>query len=130
MEIPSKPPCDPAIPLLGIYPEETKTEKTDTQTPVPTAALPTTAGTWKQPRRPLTDRRVEEQWQRHHSMSLSHQGHSCASPEDSGVSLEPVIQSGVGQKERDARHMLLHAHRVQRDGTEGCISRAAMEKQT
>ena len=22
-----KPPCDPAIPLLGIYPEETKTEK-------------------------------------------------------------------------------------------------------
>ena len=33
-----KPPIDPAIPLLGIYPEETKTEK-DTCIPVFTAAL-------------------------------------------------------------------------------------------
>ena len=41
-----KPPYDPAIPLLGIYPEEIKTEK-DTCTPVFTAALFTTARTWK-----------------------------------------------------------------------------------
>ena len=33
-----KPPYDPAIPLPGIYPEETKTVK-DTCTPVFTAAL-------------------------------------------------------------------------------------------
>ena len=33
-----KPPCDPAIPLLGIYPGETKIEK-DTCTPMFTAAL-------------------------------------------------------------------------------------------
>ena len=33
-----KPPYDPAIPLLGIYPEETKTEK-DMCTPMLTAAL-------------------------------------------------------------------------------------------
>ena len=44
-----KPPYDPAIPLLGIYPEEIKTEK-DTWTPMVTAALCTTARTWKQPR--------------------------------------------------------------------------------
>ena len=43
-----KPPYNPAIPLLGIYPEETKTEK-DTCTPVFTAALLTTARTQKQP---------------------------------------------------------------------------------
>ena len=49
-----KPPYDPVIPLLGIYPEETKIEK-DTCTPKLTAALFTTPGTWKQPRCPSTD---------------------------------------------------------------------------
>ena len=39
-----KPTYEPAIPLLGIYPEETKIEK-DTGTPVFTAALFTTART-------------------------------------------------------------------------------------
>ena len=33
-----KPPYDPAIPLLGIYPEETKIER-DTSIPLLTAAL-------------------------------------------------------------------------------------------
>ena len=49
-----KPPCDPAIPLLGIYPKETKIEK-DTCIPLFTAALFTIARTWKQPRCPSTD---------------------------------------------------------------------------
>ena len=49
-----KPPYDPGIPLLGIYPEETKIEK-DTCIPLFTAALFTIARTWKQPRCPLTD---------------------------------------------------------------------------
>ena len=49
-----KPPYDPAIPLLGIYPEETKVEK-DPCIPLFTAALFTIARTWKQPRCPLTD---------------------------------------------------------------------------
>ena len=40
---------DPAIPLLGIYPEEIKTEK-DTCTPVFTAALLTIVRAWKQSR--------------------------------------------------------------------------------
>ena len=40
-----KPPYDPSIPLLGIYPEETKIEK-DTCTPLFTAALFTIARTW------------------------------------------------------------------------------------
>ena len=41
-------PDDPTIPLLGIYPEETKTEK-DMRNPMFTAALVTIARTWKQP---------------------------------------------------------------------------------
>ena len=48
-----KPPYDPAVPLLGIYPEETKTEKY-TRIPLFIAALFTTARTWKQPRCPST----------------------------------------------------------------------------
>ena len=46
-----KPPYDPAIPLLGIYPEENKTEK-DKCILLFTAALFTIARTWKQPRCP------------------------------------------------------------------------------
>ena len=45
---------DPGIPLLGIYPEETKIEK-DTCIPLFTEALFTTGRTWTQPRCPLTD---------------------------------------------------------------------------
>ena len=49
----------PAIPLLGIYPEETKIEK-DTCIPSFTAALFTTARTWKQPRCPSTDEWIKK----------------------------------------------------------------------
>ena len=49
-----KPPYDPAMPLLGIYPEETKTEK-DTGIPLFIAALCIVAITWKQPRCLSTD---------------------------------------------------------------------------
>ena len=47
-------PYDPAIPLLGIYPDKTIIQK-DTCTPVFIAALFTIAKIWKQPKRPLTD---------------------------------------------------------------------------
>ena len=47
-------PFDPAIPLLGIYPEKTMTRK-DTCTPVFIAAPYTIAKTWKQPKCPLTE---------------------------------------------------------------------------
>ena len=45
---------DPAIPLLGIYPEKTLIRK-DTGTPMFIAALFTTVKTWKQPKCPSTD---------------------------------------------------------------------------
>ena len=43
-----KPPYEPAIPFLGIYPGETKIEK-DTCIPLFIATLFTVARTWKQP---------------------------------------------------------------------------------
>ena len=54
-----KPPYDPAILLLEIYPEETKTEK-DTCIPLFIAALFTRARTWKQPRCPSTDEWIKK----------------------------------------------------------------------
>ena len=49
-----KPPYDPAISLLGIYPKETKIEKV-TCIPLFIVELFTIARMWKQPRCPLTD---------------------------------------------------------------------------
>ena len=49
-----KPAYDLAVPLLGIYPKETKIEK-DVCIPLFIAALFTIARTWKQPRYQLTD---------------------------------------------------------------------------
>ena len=54
-------PCDPAIPLLGIHTEETRTER-DTCTPVFIAALFLIARTWKQPRCPLADEWIRKLW--------------------------------------------------------------------
>ena len=56
-----KPPYDSAILLLGIYSEETKTEK-DTCTPKFIAALLTIARTWKQPRCPSIDEWIKKLW--------------------------------------------------------------------
>ena len=47
-------PCNPAIPVLGIYPEKTIIQK-ESCTTMFTTALFTTARTWKQPKCPSTD---------------------------------------------------------------------------
>ena len=54
-----KPPYNPTIPLLGIYPEETRVEK-ETCIPLFIAALFTIARTWKQPRCSSTDEWIKK----------------------------------------------------------------------
>ena len=56
-----KPPYDPAIPLLGIYPEETRVEK-DTCIPLFIVALFTIVRRWKQSRCLLTDEWIKKLW--------------------------------------------------------------------
>ena len=56
-----KPPYDPAISLLGIYPEETKIGK-DTYIALFIAALFKIARIWKQPRHLLTDEWIKKLW--------------------------------------------------------------------
>ena len=91
-----KPPYDPAIPLLGIYPEEIKTCEKDTCTPMFTAALFTTARTWKQPVHWQMDKEVLV-----HITSgilLSHKKESVLTR---WMNLQPIIQSEVNQKEKN-----------------------------
>ena len=54
-------PYDPAIPLLGVYPDKTIIQK-DTCTPIFIAALFIIAKTWKQPKCPLTDEWIKKMW--------------------------------------------------------------------
>ena len=54
-----KPLYDPAIPLLGISPEETRVKK-DTCILLFVAALCTISRTWKQPRYPLTNEWIKK----------------------------------------------------------------------
>ena len=41
------------------------------------------------------------------------------------MNLEPIIQSKVSQKEKDKYHILMHIYRIQKNGTEEFIYRAA-----
>ena len=106
-----KPPYDPAIPLLGIYPEETKTER-DTCIPLFIAPLFTVARTWKQPRCPLTDEWIKL-W---HIYTMEHYSSIKRNTFESvlirWMNLEPIIQSEVSQKEKDKYHILTHIYRI------------------
>ena len=54
-------PYDPAIPLLGIHPEETRIER-DTCSPKFIVALFTIARTWKQTKCPWADGWIRKLW--------------------------------------------------------------------
>ena len=93
-----KSPYDPAIPLLGIYPEETKIEK-DTCIPLFIVALFTIARAWKQPRCPLTDKWIKK-WCIHTMEYYSAiKRNTFESVLMRWMNLEPIIQSEVSQKE-------------------------------
>ena len=103
-----KPPYEPAIPLLGIYPEETKIER-DVCIPLFIAALFTIARTWKQPRCPSTDEWVKKLWYKYTMEYYSAiKRNAFESVLIRWMNLEPIIQSEVGQKEKDKYRILTH----------------------
>ena len=55
-------PEDPAIPLLGIYPEDVPTGKKDTCSTMFIAALFIIARSWKEPRCPSTEEWIKKMW--------------------------------------------------------------------
>ena len=107
-----KPPYDPAIPLLGIYPEETKTEK-DTCTPMFIAALLTIARTWKQPRCPSTHEWIKKLWYIYTMEYFSAiKRNTFESVLMKWMNLVPIIHSEVSQKEKDEYCILTHIYRI------------------
>ena len=101
-------PHDPAVLLLVIYPEETKIEK-DTCIPLFIAALFTTAGTWKQPRCPLTDEWIKKLWYIYTMEYFSViERNTFESDLMRWMDLEPIIQSEVSQNEKDKYCILTH----------------------
>jgi len=107
-----KPPYDPAIPLLGIYPEETKIER-DTCIPLFIAALFTIARTWKQPRCPSTDEWIKKLWYIYTMEYYSAiKRNAFGSVLMRWMNLEPIIQSEASQKEKDKYRILMHIYRI------------------
>ena len=95
-----KPPYDPAIPLLGIYPEETKIVK-DTCILLFIAALFTIARMWKQPRCSSTEEWIKKLW---HIYTMDYYSaikkNAFESVLMSWMNLEPIIQSEVSQRKK------------------------------
>ena len=121
---------DPAIPLLGIYSEETKIEK-DTCIPLFVAALFTVARTWKQPGCPSTDEWIKKLWYIYTMEYYSAiKRNTFESVMMKWMNLEPIIQREVSQKEKDKYHIIKQIYGIQKNGTEEFIFRAAVEKQT
>lgn len=92
--------CDPATPLLGIYPEKATIIK-DTCTPTLRAALFTITRTRKQPRCPSADKWIKKMWiyiYTHDGILLSHKKNEFESLLVRWMNLEPVIQSEVSKR--------------------------------
>ena len=120
---------DPAIPLLGIYPEETKIEK-DICIPLFIEALFTIARTWKQNRCPLTDEWMKKLWYIYTQWNIQFSSvaqwcptlcdpMNCSTPGLRNafelvlmrwMNLKPFIQSKVSQKEKDKYCILTHIY--------------------
>ena len=116
MEIPKKLgiklPYDPAIPLLGICPEETVIEK-DTCTPMFIATLFTIARTWKQPRCSSRDEWIKKLW---YIDTMEYYSEIKINTFElvlmRWMDLEPIIHSEANQKEKDKYYILMHIYRI------------------
>ena len=107
-----KPPYDPAIPHLRVYPEESKIEK-ETCNPLFIVALFTIARIWKQPRCPSTDEWIKKLW---HIYTVecytAIKRNAFESILMRSMDLEPIIQSEVSQKEKDKCRILAHIYGI------------------
>ena len=104
-------PCDPAIALLSIHIEETRSER-DTHTPMFITALFIIARTWKQPRCPSADG-IRKLWyiytMEYYSATKKNSFESVLMR---WMKLEPIIQSKVSQKDKDHYNILTHIYGI------------------
>ena len=103
-------PYNPAIPLLGIYPEKTIIQK-ESCTKMFIAALFTIARTWKQAKCPSTDEWIKKMW-----LIYTVEYYSAIKRNKielfvvRWMDLESVIQSEVSQKAKNKYRMLTHIY--------------------
>ena len=103
-------PYDPAIPLLGIHTEESRSER-DTCTPVFIAALFIIARRWKQPRCPSEDEWIRKLWYIYTMEYYSAiKKNSFESVLMRWMKLELIKQSEVSQKDKDQYSILTHIY--------------------
>ena len=120
-------PYDPAIPLLGIYPEKTIVQK-DTCTPVFIAALFTIARSWKQPKGPSTDEWIKKMWYIYTMEYYSAvKRNEIGSFVEMWIDLETVIQSEISQKEKNKYCILTHICGILKNGIDDLICKAEIE---
>ena len=102
-------PYDPAIPLLGIYLEKTKTLiQKDTCTLMFTAALFTIAKTWKQPKCSPTEEWIKKMWYIYTMAYYSAiKTNEIMSFSATWIDLEIIILSEVSQIEKDKHYTIL-----------------------
>ena len=99
-------PYNPAIPLLGIYPDKTFLKK-DTCTHMFIEALFTIAKTWKQPKCTLTDECIKKMCHLYTMEYYSAIKKNKIIPfASTWMELETLILSEVSQKEKDKYHMI------------------------
>ena len=101
-------PYDPAIPLLGIYPEKTIIQK-ESCTTMFIAALYTIARSWKETKCPSTDEWIKKKW---HIYTMEYYSaikrNEIGSFVETWMDLETVKQSEVSQKEKNKYCILTH----------------------
>ena len=103
---------DPAIPLLGIHTEETRSER-DMWTPVFIAALFIIARTWRQPRCLSADKWIGKLWYIYTMEYYSAiKKNSFESVLMRWMKLEPIIQREVSQKDKDQYSILTHTYGI------------------
>ena len=103
---------DPAIPLLRIYTEETRSER-DTCTPMFIAALFIIARTCMQPRCPSADEWIRKLWYIYIMEYYSAiKKNSFESVLMRWMKLEPIIQSELSQKDKDQYSILTYVYGI------------------
>ena len=105
-------PYDPAITLLGMHTEETRTDR-DSCTPMFIAALFIIARTWKQPRCPSADEWIRKLWyiytMEYYSAITKNTFESVLM---SWMKLELIIQSEVSQKGKHEYSILTNIYGI------------------
>ena len=102
-------PHDPAILLLGLYPEKMIIQK-DICTPMFIATLFTIARTWKQPICPSIDECKEVVVDISNGILLSHKKSKFESVVVRRMKLKLVTQNEISQEEKNKYSILIHTH--------------------